>query len=259
MPLKTANRPFEIDQSAIYREFITTARHDIAQYLTDLQRTRTSVIVFPGNRENQFPSTILSVDEATNQFTLDCPSQLSIPQNESNNSYTLEAMHDGILFQFRFSSLSNELTADASALTATFPNGMLRLQRREFFRLRHLVSSTLNVTLARPEGSATTERIEADVTDISAGGISLKIDERSTEGLFEGQIFNECRLVIPAEAPIIIKLMICSIRKFSTSDGKSYALLGCKYVSPDMSRLGKIERYIARIEREQIAKGLQPS
>ncbi len=190
MPTKTAIRPFEIDQSPIYQEFITTARHDIAQYLTDLQRAGTSVVIFPGNRESQFPCTILSVDEAANQITLDCPSQLPTPQDEHNNPYTLEAVHDGILFQFRFSSLSNEFSGPGSALTATFPSGMLRLQRREFFRLRHLVSSMLSVTLARPEGSASTGRIEADVTDISAGGISLKIDERSTEGLFEGADAN---------------------------------------------------------------------
>ncbi len=245
---------FEIDQSDVYGEYIHSNRQEILITLRAMEKRRTVVTVYLDEGSQFFLSTIIAVDEKSGLIFLD-------PSNQPSNNkvaslaktITLSAALDRVKIQMRLSALSSSNVEDKPAFSAAVPTRILRLQRREFFRLETPHFAPLRCKMAvKRENSI--EAFDLPLFDISGGGLSLIAKVEKAEKFSLAELIPDCRLEIPGESVLSVNLRVREILKIELPNGDQQLRLGCEFVSLPGTRLTLIERYITRLERERKAK-----
>lgn len=246
---------FEIDQTDEFSQFFLTNRHEVVFYLRLLAQQRSIVTVYINEGEQFFISSLVATDEDENRLFLDPAS------SEGNNAtalsarkITLAANLDRVKIQIRLPALKKQSYQGQTTLSAPIPNAVLRLQRREFFRLETPLVNPIHCRLASRKGDTVTKTFELVLSDISGGGVSLIGNTEMIDDFTRDTVFQDCRLEIPGEGVIQINLQVRKVFEISSRNGLRSLRIGCEFINLPGTRLALIERYIARIERERKAK-----
>ncbi|RIX41234.1 MAG: flagellar brake protein [Rhodocyclales bacterium GT-UBC] len=258
MPLNNEALPlpdFEIDHPEEFGQFILGTPADIEFYLGLLARRRSIITVYINEGTHFFLSSIVALDEETRSVFLD-PAQ-----SEENNTLavnarelTLVANLDRVKIQIRLPALQKTSYQGHGVLGASLPSQLLRLQRREFFRLEPPTATPIHCKLAAHLDDGTIKTFELILSDISGGGVSLTGTTEMSEDFQRDTLFNECRLEIPGEGVIQVNLRVRKAVEVSTESGDHNLRIGCEFVNLPSARLAFIERYITRVERERKAR-----
>jgi len=245
---------FEIDQPTTYGKFLLHNRAEILVFLRALHKLHTLVTVYLDEGDEFFLSTLLSIDEDANQLVLDGSNQ-----GTSNDAalkatrITLSAPLEKVKIQVRLPGLSVTSIDGKKALVAALPTSILRLQRREFFRVETPHISPLRCKLAIPNPAGGHNVADYPLYDLSGSGLSLLGPIADAEHFSLGELFHDCRLEIPGESVLSVNLRVCEVLKMEMADGEQQLRLGCEFISLPGTRLAFIERYITRLERERKA------
>lgn len=246
---------FEIDHPSEFGQFILSSRQEIIFYLRLLAKQRSIVTIYINSGQDFFLSSIVAIDETKSQVILD-PS--SDPENNalalSARQITLLAKLDRVEMQLRLKGVVASMLQGQSTLVAAFPEAMLRLQRREFFRLEPPLATPLHCKLSTHHGEGQNRTVELTLSDISGGGISLIGPLEMAADFSRDSLFQDCRLEIPGEGVIQVNLRVRKVIEISARSGEHSLRIGCEFVNLPSSRLTFIERYITRIERERKAR-----
>lgn len=246
--------PFELDAPE-NAPFLIDRTTEIAAYLKQLQQRHGLVTVYIGDGSQFFVSSLLAVDLDAGLFFLDGPGQADKTPSPKD-TLTCSTLLDHITLQFRSQGPRIEHTATETRIVCTLPPQLLRLQRREFFRLELTSEPTVHCRLAGQRDDGTLESLQLPLQDISGGGISLKASTEQLTSFPTGRIFRECRLDVPGEGIMMVSLRVCDQRDIRRADGTTYLKVGCEFINLPGTRLAQIQRYITRIERERKALGV---
>lgn len=246
---------FEIDHPAEFAPYFLDNPQEIALFL-DLLSKRGSIVTAHLNEGRQFFLTsILAVDAASGTLLLDPPQAgEDILPARSATQVTLIGTLEKVKLQLRLPALQDAVYNEKNVLSAPIPERLLRLQRREYFRLEpphtHPVVCTLSATMT----SGTTQTLELSLSNISGGGVSLVAPTDLADLFPRDALFKDCRLEIPDEGVILVNLRVRKTIEILPQSGHRSLRVGCEYIGLPASRLAMIERYIARIERERKAR-----
>ena len=246
---------FEIDQPATYGKYLLHNRAEIFVHLRALLKHHTLITVYLDEGKEFFLSTLLSIDESTNQLVLDGSNHpASNDAALKATRITLSAPLERVKIQIRLPGLSMATVDGKKALIAPLPASILRLQRREFFRVETPHHTTpLRCKLAVRNSTGGHSAVDYPLFDLSGGGLSLLGPVDDAELFSLGALFHDCRLEIPGESVLSVNLRVCEVLKIEMIDGQQQLRLGCEFVSLPGTRLAFIERYITRLERERKA------
>ncbi|HEY5799793.1 MAG TPA: flagellar brake protein [Burkholderiaceae bacterium] len=138
------------------------------------------------------------------------------------------------------------------ALCMEIPESVVRLQRRELFRMTTPVVNPVRCAIVLPEdlGEGT---VFFPLADISGGGIAM-LDEKTVLDNTIGRIYKGCRIDIPDIGVITCSLQIRSSQDLTLLNGKTNRRLGCLFMEMPRSNQGILERYITKLQRELAAK-----
>jgi c-di-GMP-binding flagellar brake protein YcgR len=239
-------------------EFLLRGHPQIRRLLQELIKNHSllSVHLLPGGLS--FLSTIITLSEDEQWIFLDAS------PNETIRRRCLQAERllcvtqlSKIRIQFRLHH-SREVSLEGNpALAAPIPDEILRLQRRDAFRLHVPLSHDLKCILPVREYEQDHRRdyektgkkgIEVPVIDISAGGLSLEIPLNGNSPVVGDQI-NGCFLKLPGDI-IAVNLEIRNQGRRIHGNGKEALRLGCSFISLPTQAANQIQRYIYQIERE---------
>ena len=247
---------FEIDDDKAYGRFILTHPAEITNNLRALAQQHQVVTLYLDEGHDFFLTSILTVDTGSGSFLIDLPdgnnNELSL---RAKQKITLCALLDKVKIQIRPNGQALTTHEGRPALFIPRPERMLRLQRREYFRLETPHAPPLQCRLARQRGDGTTEVIQLPLTDISVGGLSLMAPAERGTSFAPGSFFRDCRLEIPDEGVIIANLCVRETHMQRSRAGQPYLKVGLEFVNLPGTRLSQIQRYITRIERERKARG----
>ncbi|MDR1995082.1 flagellar brake protein [Azonexus sp.] len=247
---------FEIDHPEVFTQFLLVNPPEILFYLNLLARRRCLFTAYIDDGRRFFLTSIVAVDEAAGQFFLD-PSNLGESQVDpaAARQITLLTNLDRVKIQLRLTALRPVSYHGQSVLVAALPTQLLRLQRREFFRLESSAAETpIICQVAATTGDGQLHTLDLSLSDISGGGACL-ITTPENAGLFpRDALFQHCRLEIPDEGVIQVNLRVCKVFDFSTQDGQRHLRIGCEFINLPGARLAFIEHYIVRIERQRKAR-----
>ncbi|MDR1229634.1 MAG: flagellar brake protein [Azoarcus sp.] len=255
MPDQIDNAPvFEPMHEDELEHYLLRGRQQIRHLLQDMidARALISVHILPGALS--FLSTLITLSEDEEWLFLDAS------PNETLHRRALEAERllcitqlNKIRIQFRVPNGTEVLVDGHIALAAPIPLEILRLQRRDAFRLVVPISHKLKCLL--PESERETDEtenhgrtIEVSVIDLSASGLSLELPASKTApGV--GDIIDGCHLKLPGER-VNVSLEVRNHGRRILSDGKEVLRLGCSFIALPVHIANQIQRYIYQTERE---------
>jgi len=246
---------FEIDHPELFAQFMLQAAREIRFYLELLARQRSILTAYIDDGERFFLTSILALDDTAGLLFVDPSHAQEINLNAQNaKRLTLVTNLDRVKIQIRLPALQQAELDGRSVLSSAIPSGILRLQRREFFRLQPPGYAPIICKLAGESEARRPTNAELLLSDISGGGVSLIAPTKLAEHFPRDALFQHCRLEIPGEGVIQVNLRVRKTVEISGQDGDHDLRVGCEFVNLPGTRLAFIERYIARIERERKAR-----
>jgi c-di-GMP-binding flagellar brake protein YcgR len=133
------------------------------------------------------------------------------------------------------------------------PDSLLRLQRREFYRLQTPLSHSVSCTLALPQADGTRRNTDVRIIDISGGGVAIAVPPAGVR--FEpGTEFPNCLLNLPDSAPIPARLIVRNLFRITHRSGAALLRAGCEFADMPRGADDAIQRYILKVERERNAR-----
>lgn len=255
LPETTLHPVFEIDQPSRYGRYIITNTREIVWHLKLLQEQRSFITLYPSHLNQFFLTSIIAIDEKNNALILDAPGLPELMESAiKSTSSTLTTSMDRVKVQIRLGALQQTRYENGPALLAPLPNNMLRLQRREFFRIDTPRVQPLRCKLLKRHDDTQSEVFDLPLLDISGGGLCLSGPITAADHFSLGELFTDCRLEIPDESVISVNLRVREISRLETANGQLQLRLGCEYVNLPSARQNLIERYITRLERARRAQ-----
>lgn len=246
---------FEIDHQKEFAKFFLSNPREVLFYLNIMAKRHCLLTAYINEGAHFFLTTIVAVDEEKGLIFLD-PQQDEAWNAELADAaqITLVANLDSVKMQIRLPALKIAHIDGTNVLSAPIPEHILRLQRREFFRLEPPHSHPIHCKIASENAEGVAQTFELPLADISGGGACLIGPIEIAEQFCRDTLFQQCRLEIPGEGVIQVNLRIRKTVGISDRTGRQHLRIGCEFVNLPGLRLAFIERYITRIERERKAR-----
>jgi c-di-GMP-binding flagellar brake protein YcgR len=135
------------------------------------------------------------------------------------------------------------------AFRMALPNSVLRLQRREYYRLAAPVAKPL-ACLLQPGATGAPKKLEFTVADISVGGLAMHGPSQQA-GLEIGKRYEGCEIPLPELGMLVTTLAVANIFEVTLKNGNTTLRSGCQFVGMQGKTLAMLQKYINRIERER--------
>lgn len=250
MPLK-----FELLQADDYSRYLLRGRTDILFNLRGLIQKRAMLSAFIDASADSFLTAIVSLSADENQLILDAASDETTNRRvEAAEQLICVTQLDRIKIQFAARGIQRIQHEGHDAFRVQVPDVMLRLQRREYFRLTAPSSHSLTCLIPMTIGGEHREiSVEASVLDISGGGLSITIP---SEGMVvePDMEFGNCRLMLPETGAIVTSLRVRNLFRITNRDGSITLRAGCEFTHLSSAMASTIQRYILKVERERNAR-----
>lgn len=195
-----------------------------------------------------FLTTLLAVQPDSGRLIFDCSGS-----PESNRRFVdsernvFVARPGGIQVQFSTGPASEVHFQGAPAFVVDLPKLLLRLQRREQFRIETSLVRPLELFARLPGGAS----LSLPAHDISVSGIGLTASALPP-GLARGVLLEGCRFALPEETRALF--FAASVRhctELEPRTGYRQWRLGLQFEHLAQSDEKRIQRYIIRIEHER--------
>lgn len=240
--------------------FEIRAPRDILRLLTSLYDGQQPMKLMRRDSSEIVQTQILDIDVPGGQVFLK-PSLVDDSVNDLR--YTpgiwVESLADQvyILFPADWVDAHEDASSNGDSWAIALPETMIRLQRREYFRVPTKISNPVRCTVPGIASDQATALGPTVVTlkDISLGGASL-LDHDHRLDATVGRIYPDCQLALPGGPTIVADLSVANIRDVAAS-GQSVRTLGCKYVGLAKPMAMAVQRYITQLELEYHAKGIR--
>lgn len=159
---------------------------------------------------------------------------------------------DKVRVQFSLGTPSRQTTGNGAVFSTALPTEVLRLQRRDFFRLNTPVAQTVLCSIPLDTRHGIGGRVEMRILDISTGGIAVAVPP-SGLALVPGMSFDGCQLKLPASEPISAQLTVRNVFRLVTRNGTEMLRAGCQFTGLSPQAEGMIQRYIMKNEKQRSA------
>ncbi len=239
-------------ESSDYNQFMLHTPAEILVVLRGLYDHVSQITVFFNEGKDMLLTTLAAVKE--DQLILDYgPSAETNRKALDAEKHFCVAMLDKVRIQFILRGLSKVEHEGRPAFLSTTPAEVLRLQRREYFRLITPIMRPLKcaMPISLPDGSIHLH--QANVFDISGGGLGLSAPDEQLP--FErGMGIPNCRIDLPEVGFVVATLRIKSLFEVVLRSGARMRRAGCEFLNLPGPMGTLIQRYIIKVERERKAR-----
>ncbi len=236
--------PFPEPESPALERYAVYSRVEVLALLRQMIEEGVLTNVYYDAGGGFFLTALLSVNPDFEELVVDAAPDPAVQRRllEARRLVFVSFVH-GVKLQFEAVRAEETMFDGRGALRVRLPERVIRMQRREFFRVRPLASRPVHCQVHDPETDVTTTW---RVLDISGGGLALACG--SGERPFAlGMELPDCVIELFGEGPIAAALRVRSI-ELAQREGESR--IGCEFMSiAPQARLG-LQRYINRVEAE---------
>lgn len=233
--------------------YLLHARMDIAAVLRDVARARSLVTVHFGSGQEALLTPLLGVDTTANELVFDCSGSEAMNQSVLNaRKLVYYGLHDKVRIRFNTGPARSMQWQNRNAFVVALPDSMLRLQRRELYRVPAPVTRPIRCVIP-VEVKDRMRHVETRLHDISQGGVALVAQPNDIK-LEPGMSFPNCRIVLPDAGNAVVMLEVVHVKEDKLLNDKAVLRAGCKFVRPSMSALSLIQKQMMKLERELKAK-----
>lgn len=224
------------------------SRAEILFQLRAIQKRKLLVnLDIQGSREIVVTS-VLAVNETTNSVILDSARGDALNQNLlSGKGAEFITQLDGVSISFMTGPVTLCTYDKLPALKIALPKSMIRLQRREHFRVPMPIANPVKcIVPTYTDGHP--DPITTSIVDISCGGVALT-DASGRLGTETGQLLENCRLLLPEQDALFTTLEVRNSAQIRLQNGAFQTRLGCRFVDLSPESVNRLQRFILEIER----------
>jgi c-di-GMP-binding flagellar brake protein YcgR len=228
------------------REILAILKHIVAA------RALVSARLAPG-RES-YLSALIAVDDREDGVLLDASAD-PVQNERILRAEALDCVTQLEKVRIQFMLKNPRLVAEGGSpgFRCSLPDSLLRLQRREFYRLQTPLAHSVTCTLAMPQADGSRRNTELRILDISGGGVAIAVPPVGVR--FEpGTEFANCLLNLPDGPPIPARLIVRNLFRITNRSGAELLRAGCEFADMPRGAEDAIQRYILKVERERNAR-----
>ena len=197
--------------------------------------------------KEHFLTTLLAVDEENGRLIIDCSGSTDLNRNfaESQRNVFI-ARPGGIHVQFTCGPAKPISFEKAPAFSLALPKFIMRLQRRDFFRIETPRANPLQFHARLPSDALLT----LPAHDISVAGIGLSsgIDHALSPGIALGN----CRFALPEDDhDVFLKAVVRHVTPHELRAGVTQWRIGLRFEGLPIAEENRLQRYIAQVEHER--------
>ncbi|WP_283745307.1 flagellar brake protein [Sideroxydans sp. CL21] len=157
--------------------------------------------------------------------------------------------HNQAKVQFIATDVMLGIYEDAPAFSLALPSKLLRLQRRDYYRLVTPDIDALKCII-RPVPGQTHIQHEVTVMDISIGGVALVCEASGIE-LQPGMVYEHCQIELPEIGKLEASIEVKNAFEITDRNGRVKRRAGCVFVKPDGKTTMLLQRYVAHMQQRQ--------
>ncbi|MYN20983.1 flagellar brake protein [Rugamonas sp. FT107W] len=235
-----------------WHDFEVESRKEITSLLRGIGEKNQLIRMLIHGEADVCVTSILEVDEPHNTVYLDC--SIDREQNKrilASRRLSFETTLDKVRILFAADRIEAATWQGNPAFKIAVPPTLIRLQRREYYRISTPVTNPVRVLIPLPDelGGNTT----FPLADISCGGIAI-LDNKMMLGDAIGRNYADCRIDLPEIGQVATSLQIRNSLDLTLLNNKTNRRLGCEFVGISRGMLSYVQRYITKLERERNAR-----
>lgn len=247
-------KPDSLLEPSDYHQYLLHHQSEIAFVLKDLIQDRAQITIFFNEGKDLLLTALLSYDDQGLIFDYGASEEINRKIQQAEKLFCVASLNK-VKVQFILRSNLQQIDYQGRpAFRGPYPETLLRLQRREYYRLTMPVTRPLKcvIPITDQQTGATTSA-EVNVVDLSGGGVAVVAPPEGMV-LEPGQEFPGCQIELPEIDTITVTLRVKSLFEVTLRSGTVIKRSGCEFVNLPGPLLTRIQRYIIREERERKAR-----
>lgn len=227
------------------------SRVEILAILRSLIERRAPATVYFSRGEDFIVSGLLAVNPGFEELVLD-PSA-----DEAANRRLLRAQRltlvsalDQVRIQFSVQSAQLTTWQKLPALRVRIPKSVLRLQRRDSYRIAPPLARPLVCSIPAAPGEA--RKHELRILDISCGGLAVLVSVERVP-LEAGMMLEGCALQLPELGTVSFSAEVRSVAA-AGGPGAGGTRCGLRFADMPQQTVTLIQRYILKLERDRLVR-----
>lgn len=230
------------------------SRREIISLLRTLGTRNQLIRMQANNGADAVVTSILDVDDENDLIIIDCsPSALTNQRVLDSDEISFETVLENIRILFFAAQVESCVHDGRPAFSMALPDNLIRLQRREFYRVPTPVAAPVRCTIPIPdENGAIVSTAVVPLHNVSGGGIGV-VDEKKLIPPTLGVTYKKCGIDLPGGA-VEVTLTLMNLHDVKLSNGKTTRRLGFMFVDIPNATVAAVQRYITKLEREQNAR-----
>ncbi|OGT19002.1 MAG: hypothetical protein A2V90_06650 [Gammaproteobacteria bacterium RBG_16_57_12] len=223
--------------------FLIHSKFERLRILRDILDTRTSITAFFPDLHGSFITILLGINRDKESIEFDSTRNPALNKKILGEAQLICATtHNNVKVEFIIDQpcwLTNE---QDGVFTSALPKTMIRLQRRESFRVP--VPSHLTIRCNLPSGE---QKLVLAVHDISAGGIGARV---TGIDLAVGTLYKSCEITLPNTSGFQLDLEVRNCRLLHGQKESAIRHIGLAFVNVPGTVMAQIQKYIFILERD---------
>jgi c-di-GMP-binding flagellar brake protein YcgR len=244
---------FELASATDEDRYTIANRLDVMAILRDLRDRHGMIALYYGKEGNSLLTTLLVLNPEQGAMLLDCSGDPAMNQAiASGGGLVAIGSQRGVRIQFALDRAELVPHDGGQAFRAPLPTRLVRIQRREYYRLTLPSGNPIHCRIPLPEHT-TRKVLDVNLVDISVGGIGIIGYPPDVE--FDSDIvYRGCRIDLPYIGAINFAMQIRSTFRVTLQGGQPVKRSGCQFVDMPEPTVSQIQRYILQHERERRAR-----
>ena len=245
--------PTQFSQKENVENFRIHAEIEIHFILRAIMQSNTLLTLYFNHGNDFILTSILAVDPEHGEMVLDygANEQFNLLALRSKK-LTFITSHFQVKVQFICPAIRKTQFENRDAFSVDLPDSLLRMQRRDYYRIFTPVINPLKCIVPLPAGHGS-DMAEVTLLDISCGGMAV-IDHHPVIDFEPGKIYKNCRIALPGVGTLEVNVQVKSTFDFTLKNGLSCKRAGCEFIGINEKMLSMAQRYIIQLERERKAK-----
>jgi len=247
---KNAQPPSRDNQLDDDARYAVSQPAEVVFVLKQIMQNAQLVTAYPDGGADFALTSLLAVMPDTAEVVLDVsPDAAANKRLLAARRVLLVTSHDHVKVKFTTSEIREVRYKGHPALRIPLPGSLVRVQRREHYRIATPITKPLICTLPLPDRGP---GVQADtiLLDISIGGVAL-MDNHDATGFQVGDIFENCRIGLPEVGTLVVSLKVRNAFDTPLRNGLSFRRCGCQFLNLAPSSESLVQRYIMSLERSR--------
>jgi c-di-GMP-binding flagellar brake protein YcgR len=245
--------PFPEAEAPGLERYWLYSKFEIDALIARLCDERVQMTVYWGSSGQFAVTQIMKVDGLRNEAHFDLPSQ---PQQQTEllgvGELVCVAFIDSVKLQFSIAAPRRSSEGGYPTFVCAFPDRLLRLQRREYYRVR--APESLSATCLVPYTGDCSRYEALRVLDVSVGGLAMLAYPQHFSPA-PGTVIDRCYLDLAGVGTVTIRMRIANV---DPTPSAVVRRCGCEFIDLSPQARMMLQRYVHRIDVEQRNRGFDP-